>query len=97
MHNHVLSLSELLLRVTKYTCGIEQISNSAEPTQQQFDCLEKSLALTNEDRRQLLSGGWLTASHISAVHHLLKQAYPKQNELCDTNYLADKYMWPCFW
>ena len=41
-----------------------------------------------------MSGGWLTASHTSAVHHLLKQAYPKQNGLRDTNYLVDKFMWP---
>ena len=54
---------------------------------------KKRLALTNEDRRQLLSGGWLTASHISAAHHLLKDAFPKQNRLCDTCYLADKFMW----
>ena len=43
---------------------------------------------------ELLSGGWLTASHISAAHLLLKRAFPKQNGLCDTNYLADKFTWP---
>ena len=35
----------------------------------------------------------MTASHISAAHLLLKRAFPKQNGLCDTNYLADKFMW----
>ena len=54
---------------------------------------KKSLTLTNEDRKQLLSGGWLTASHISAAHLLLKCAFPKQSGLCDTNYLADKFIW----
>lgn len=54
---------------------------------------KKRLTLTNEDRRQLLSGGWLTANHISAAHLLLKDAFPKQNGLCDTSYLVNKFMW----
>ena len=65
----------------------EQLGNS-------LTLWKKSLTLTNEDRRQLLSGGWLTANHISAAHHLLKRAFPKQNGLCDTSYLPEKFMWP---
>ena len=65
----------------------EQLGNSLTPR-------KKSLALTNVDRRQLLSGGWLTANHISAAHLLLKHAFPKQNGLCDTNYLQEKFIWP---
>ena len=55
---------------------------------------KKNLTLTNEDRRQLLSGEWLTANHISAAHLLLKRAFPKQNGLCDTSYLSEKFVWP---
>ena len=65
----------------------EHVSNS-------LTLWKKSLTLTNEDRRQLLSGGWLTANHISAAHLLLKRAFPKQNGLCDTNYLSEKFLWP---
>ena len=39
---------------------------------------KKNLTLTNEDRRQLLSGEWLTANHISAAHLLLKRAFPNK-------------------
>ena len=54
---------------------------------------KKNLTLTNEDRRQLSAGEWLTANHISAAHLLLKRAFPKQNGLCDTHYLAEKFTW----
>ena len=54
---------------------------------------KKNLVLTNEDRRQLTSGEWLTANHISAAHLLLKRAFPEQNGLCDTSYLAEKFLW----
>lgn len=54
---------------------------------------KKNLTLTNEDRRQLSAGGWLTANHISAAHLLLKCAFSKQKGLCDTHYLAEKFMW----
>lgn len=52
-----------------------------------------SLALTEEDKRVLVEGEWLTANHISAAHMLLKQAFPSQNGLCDTSYLSEKLKW----
>ena len=67
---HVCGLKLILITLQ------EQLGNS-------LTLWKKSLTLTNEDRRQLLSGEWLTANHISAAH-LLKCAFPKQNGLCDT-------------
>lgn len=44
-----------------------------------------SLVLTKEDEKALLSGSWLSASHVSAVHKLLHKAFPNQEGLNDTS------------
>lgn len=53
-----------------------------------------SLALTKEDEKALLSGSWLSASHVSAVHKLLRKTFPNQAGLNDTSVLAEKLIWP---
>ena len=77
---HVCSLSEFLLTLQ------EQPGSS-------LTIWKKSLTLTNEDRRLLLTGEWLTASHISAAQHLLKRKFSMQCGLCDTHYLSEKFVW----
>ena len=54
----------------------------------------RSLVLTKEDEKALLSGSWLSASHVSAVHKLLHKAFPNQEGLNDTSILAEKLIWP---
>lgn len=53
-----------------------------------------SLALTKEDELVLLSGGWLSANHISAIHKLLRKQFPTQEGLNDTSLLLEKCSWP---
>ena len=53
-----------------------------------------SLVLTKQDEQILLSGGWLSANHISAVHKLLRKAFPTQEGLNDTSVLSERLSWP---
>lgn len=53
-----------------------------------------SLALTKQDERILLSGGWLSANHIFAVQKLLRKAFPTQEGLNDTGALSERLYWP---
>lgn len=53
-----------------------------------------SLALTKQDEQILVSGGWLSANHISAVHKLLRKAFPSQEGLHDTSLLSERLLWP---
>ena len=53
-----------------------------------------SLALTKQDENILLSGGWLSANHVSAVHKLLRKRFPTQEGLNDTSILSEKLYWP---
>lgn len=60
------------------------------------ECLSmwiSNLTLTNDDKRRLFTGEWLTANHISAAQLLLKHSFPQQNGLCDTSYLVEKFSW----
>ena len=50
--------------------------------------------LSQEDQRVLRDNEWLSANHISAVNKLLLKAFPQQNGLQDTHYLAMKMSWP---
>ena len=54
----------------------------------------KSLALTKQDEKILLSDQWLTATLINSGQNLLRQRYPNQQGLQDTSYLADRLEWP---
>ena len=53
-----------------------------------------SLALTKQDENILLSGGWLSANHVSAVHKFLRKRFPTQEGLNDTSILSEKLYWP---
>ena len=46
------------------------------------------------DRCVLRDNGWLSANHISAANKLMLKAFPHQNGLQDTHYLAKKMYWP---
>ena len=54
----------------------------------------ESLQHTSEDKGSLDNGEWLNANHMFAASVLLKRAFPQQNGLCDTSYLAKKFCWP---
>ena len=49
-----------------------------------------SLGLSEHERQ---THSWLSVNHVAAAHSLLKRAYPNQNGLIDTSYLADKFEW----
>ena len=50
--------------------------------------------LSLHDQRVLQDNGWLSANHISAANKLMLKAFPQQNGLQDTHYLAKKMSWP---
>ena len=52
------------------------------------------LVLSKQDEEVLLNGGWLTATHIAAVHNLLRKPFPNQEGLNDTSVLSEKLKWP---
>lgn len=51
------------------------------------------LCLTVADEKILLSGEWLSASHISAANRLMKCQFPSQNGLQDTCVLEQGKVW----
>lgn len=52
-----------------------------------------NLCLTIADRKSLLNGKNITASHVSAASKLLQLQFPAQNGLLDTHYLLMKKQW----
>ena len=52
------------------------------------------LVFSKQDEEVLLNGGWLTATHIAAVHNLLRKTFPNQEGLNDTSVLSEKLKWP---
>lgn len=69
-------------------------SSCTEPCSLAYLTWIHSLALTKQEEKELVSGGWLSASHISAVHKLLRKAFPNQEGLNDTSVLAERLSWP---
>lgn len=51
-------------------------------------------SLSLEDQRVLRDNEWLSANHISEANKLMLKAFPRQNGLQDTHYLAMKMSWP---
>ena len=68
-------------------------SNCTESSSLSYLTWIRSLALTKQEAEQLLCGGWLSGSHISAVHKLLRKAFPHQEGLNDTSILAERLFW----
>ena len=49
--------------------------------------------MTELDRISLVTGKWLTATHISAAQQLMKVSFPSQNGLKDMSALEVQHKW----
>ena len=69
------------------------LSDSPTPCSPGLSSWVADLCLTVADENILLSDGWLSASHISAAHRLMKCQFPSQNGLQDTCVLEQRSVW----
>ena len=77
-HTHTYTHTLTYLHTRTYTCHA---------------AYSRVLVLSKQDEEVLLNGGWLTATHIAAVHNLRK-TFPNQKGLNDTSVLSEKLKWP---
>lgn len=69
------------------------LSDSPPPCSPELSSWVADLCLTVADENILLRGEWLSASHISAAHRLMKCQFPSQNGLQDSCVLQQRSVW----
>ena len=67
-----------------------KVTNGRVHTPVMHAAYNRVLVLSKQDEEILLNGGWLTATHIAAVHNLLRKTFPNQEGLNDTSVLSEK-------